>query len=161
MKFHILVDQVKSRISRSEEFIKFCFVGSSGVLVNMGVFILLTRIFRLVIEVASPIAIELSILSNFLLNNFWTFKARRVETSFWKRMMRFHLVSFTAGLINYLVLLSLVYLLGLWDLAANLIGIAVATVVNFVLNSRWTWQQKLSDSQIFKSDNSSFHSASD
>jgi len=136
-----LINLIRIRFHKSKEFFKFCVVGTFGVFVNMGLFILLTRMFGVVLEYASPIAIEISIISNFILNNIWTFRARTVKSSLFKRFLRFHIVAFSAGVINYITLLSLVYGIGLMDVIANLIGIAAATVINYVLNSRWTWKK--------------------
>jgi dolichol-phosphate mannosyltransferase len=126
---------------RLEEFIKFAIVGGSGVLVNMGLFFILTRWIHIRIEWASPVAIEISILSNFLLNNIWTFRKRDTEIRFMYRMIRYHLVTGLAGLVNYLTLLALVRLAGLHDMLANLIGIVIGMFINYFLNSRWTWKE--------------------
>jgi len=136
-----LINLLRIRFQKSKEFFKFCVVGTSGVFVNMGLFILLTRVFGIVLEYASPVAIEISIISNFILNNIWTFKSRSGGSSLLKRFFRFHIVSFFAGIVNYITLLSFVYGLGLIDVIANLIGIAAGTIVNYVLNSRWTWKK--------------------
>jgi dolichol-phosphate mannosyltransferase len=122
------------------EFLKFCVVGGSGVLVNMGLLYLLSRELDLRIEIASPIAIEVSILSNFLLNNLWTFRRRQTRVPVWNRLFRYHLVTGAAGLVNYLILLLLVRVFGMYDLLANLVGIAAGTLINFSLSSAWTWR---------------------
>jgi dolichol-phosphate mannosyltransferase len=140
-QFEFLINLMRIRFHKSKEFFKFCVVGTSGVFVNMGIFIALTRIFGIALEYASPVAIELSIISNFILNNLWTFRARTVKSSLFKRFIRFHIVAFSAGVVNYITLLSLVYGLGLIDIVANLLGIVAATIVNYVLNSRWTWKK--------------------
>jgi dolichol-phosphate mannosyltransferase len=136
-----LVNLIRIRFHKSREFFKFCVVGTSGVIVNMGLLIVLTRLFGIVLEYASPIAIEISIISNFILNNIWTFRARTIKSSLLKRFARFHVVAFSAGIVNYVILLSLHYAAGIVDIIANLIGIAAATIVNYVLNSRWTWKK--------------------
>lgn len=136
-----LVNLVRIRFHKSREFFKFCIVGTSGVVVNMGLLIILTRSLETALEYASPIAIEISIISNFILNNVWTFRARANNSSLFKRFFRFHIVAFSAGIVNYIILLSLHYGMGLMDIVANLIGIAAATIVNYVLNSRWTWKK--------------------
>jgi len=136
-----LVNLVRIRFHKSREFFKFCIVGTSGVFVNMGLLIILTRPFEIALEYSSPIAIEISILSNFILNNIWTFRARTNKSSLFKRFVRFHIVAFSAGIVNYIMLLSLHYGMGLMDIVANLVGIAAATIVNYVLNSRWTWKK--------------------
>ena len=127
---------------RFREFIKFAIVGGSGVLVNMGLFFILTRWIHLRIEWSSPVAIEISILSNFLLNNIWTFSRRDTEVAFLHRLLRYHLVTGLAGVVNYLILILLVRLTGIPDLLANLIGIVIGMFINFFLNSRWTWKEE-------------------
>ena len=125
-----------------EEFMKFAVVGGSGVFVNMGCFFLLTRYAGLDIEFASPIAIEVSILTNFSLNNLWTFKKRKTRVPFMSRILRYHLVTGLAGIVNYFTLLLLANVFGMPDLIANLIGIILGTLINFFLNSLWTWRIK-------------------
>ena len=125
-----------------EEFLKFAIVGGSGVIVNMGCFFLLTRYAGLKIEYASPIAIEVSILTNFFLNNIWTFRKRNTKVGLASRILRYHLVTGLAGLVNYGILLLLAKVFGMHDLIANLIGIIIGTFINFFLNSFWTWRIK-------------------
>ena len=131
---------MKIKSKRLEELIKFGVVGGSGVLVNMGLLFILTRFLSIRLEIASPIAIELSILSNFFLNNLWTFKKRDTHVPFWSRLLRYHLVSGLAGIVNYLVLILLVNTFGLHDMLSNLIGILIGTFINYTLNSLWTWK---------------------
>jgi len=125
---------------KMNEFMKFAMVGGSGVLVNMGCFFVFTRYAGIRIEIASPMAIEISILTNFLLNNTWTFRRRDTRTGFWGRILRYHLVTAVAGIVNYFTLLLLTHVAGLHDLVSNLIGIILGTFINFFLNSMWTWR---------------------
>jgi len=140
-----IIDLILSRAGISHakfaEFVKFAIVGGSGVLVNMGLFFILTRWLRMDITWASPVAIEVSIISNFLLNNAWTFRRRDTYVPFFRRLIRYHLVTGLAGLVNYAILLLLVRFIGLSDLLANLIGIIIGMFINFFLNSLWTWKQ--------------------
>jgi dolichol-phosphate mannosyltransferase len=136
-----LFNVFKIRFAQSSEFIKFCIVGTSGVLVNMGVYILLTRMGRIPLEIASPLAIECSILSNFTFNNAWTFRSRNTHSGLLHRLLRFHVVSSFSGIANYLVLLLLVRIFGVWDILGNLTGIAAATLINYFMNSLWTWRE--------------------
>jgi dolichol-phosphate mannosyltransferase len=107
----------------------------------MGGYILLTRFLGRPIEIASLIAIETSILSNFFLNNVWTFRNRETENYWLTKLLRFHAVAALAGITNYSLLLLLVKALGWWDIFANLIGIMVGTLVNYSMNSVWTWKE--------------------
>jgi dolichol-phosphate mannosyltransferase len=123
-------------------FVKFCVVGASGVLVNEGLLWILKEFANLPLLLASAIAIESSIISNFTLNDIFTFSDRRSRgaQSFLMRLLKFNIVSLVGVGIN----LGLLYLLsevgGLHYLIANLIGIIIATLWNYFLNSLWTWK---------------------
>jgi dolichol-phosphate mannosyltransferase len=133
LKFGIKPEKMK-------EFMKFAVVGGSGVIVNMGFFFIFTRYAGIRMEFASPMAIEISILTNFFLNNAWTFRKRDTRVGFTGRILRYHLVTAVAGLVNYLTLLLLAKVFGMHDMIGNLIGILLGTVINFFLNSLWTWR---------------------
>ena len=128
------------RLQSSKTFIKFAIVGASGVLVNLGFFtlFLLAGINK---YIASPIAIELSIVSNFLLNNYWTFRWRKTADRTRIRGLKFNLVSILSLGVSYgtFVTLSLAFP----DTAPQLhqlIGIVPATLINYLLNSYWTFK---------------------
>lgn len=134
------------RRGRAIEFVRFSVVGCSGTIVNLGAYYGLTRFLAVPIATASPVAIELSILWNFALNDLWTFAARRTGRSPLQRLGRFHAVALVAGAINYALLLLLTGL-GLWDIASNLAGIALGTLAKFGANSWWTWPEPGSGSR--------------
>ena len=138
--FMRLLEKLGINPAKMKEFIKFGTVGGLGVLVNMGFFFIFTRYAGIRIEFASPMAIEISILCNFFLNNAWTFRRRDTKIGFGGRILRYHLVTAVAGGVNYVTLLLLTKLLGMHDLIANLIGIGLGTFINFFLNSMWTWR---------------------
>lgn len=85
-------------------FLKFCAVGASGVLVNLGVLAALTA-GGVRSSYASAWAIEISILSNFVINEWWTF-GDRGEGSLFGRAVRFQLVSLIGGVLQWLVFLG-------------------------------------------------------
>jgi len=117
---------------------KFAIVGLSGVVVNQGCLMLLMSLAGLGLKWAGAIAIELSILNNFFLNNSWTWKDRR-RHRFINRFIRYHVVALISGISNYVILLVLNNE-GLHYSVANLIGIGAAMVLNFFLNHFWTFE---------------------
>ncbi|RKZ33924.1 hypothetical protein DRQ33_03240 [bacterium] len=122
--------------------IKFCIVGITGVAVNMGLLALFREIFKFPIWLASPIAIEMSIISNFLLNDVWTWNDRRYRTM-WGRLWRYHLsIGITAFGLNYPILLIMTYIFGVPYLLSNLVGICISALANFLLNHLWTYKDK-------------------
>ena len=123
-----------------EDFIKYSLVGVSGVFVNLGLYLFLTRYYEISELVAPLIAIESALISNFILNNFWTFGKRITQSRIRVKFVKFHLVSGFSALINYSAFLTLFLVFGLYDILANLIGIGLAAIVNYLINSNWTWK---------------------
>ena len=94
-------------------FLKFCAVGASGVVVNLGILAALQSA-SVRSTTASAIAIYTSILTNFVMNEWWTFKDRREHGQFLRRALRFQLVSFVGASVQWAVFVgSNVALLGL------------------------------------------------
>jgi dolichol-phosphate mannosyltransferase len=122
---------------------KFGIVGASGVVVNVGCLYLLTEFARIPYFIASIIAIELSIISNFTINLLWTWRDRSEEGTLWRKIVRYHIGSgATAILGNYLILIALTEFFGMHYMISNLIGIAVGTFSNFLISDLWTFKKK-------------------
>jgi len=123
-------------------FIKFLLVGASGIIVNEGLLFILKELIKLTLPVASAIAIEASIISNFMLNDTITFRDRRTAgaKSFFSRLAKFNVVSLAGAAINYSATLLLTQVFGIHYLISNLIGIVIATMVNYLVNNWWTWK---------------------
>jgi dolichol-phosphate mannosyltransferase len=123
-------------------FIKFCLVGGSGVLVNMGLYWLLTRFGGLVTTLAAAISIETSIISNFLLNNFFTFRRRNVPgvKPFFQRLLKFNLFSLAGMGINLGLLWVFHDFMGIHDMLAMFLAILIVTMWNYLVNTWWTWR---------------------
>jgi dolichol-phosphate mannosyltransferase len=138
-QIEFLFNLVRIRFRNSSEFLRFLFVGASGVIVNLGLYYILTRLLSIGLAVAAPIAIEVSIISNFTLNNIYTFKARGSGNSLRRRFLYFHIAAGLAGVVNYSIFMSLVHGVGMYDILANCVGIVGGTVVNYMVNSRITW----------------------
>lgn len=128
------------RFQASKTFIKFLIVGACGVAVNLGAFSLLLG-GGVNKYLASPIAIELSIIGNFVLNNYWTFRWRRTRDPVHAKGLKFNVVSLIALTVSYgtFILLSKSFP-AFAPQVAQLIGIVPATLVNYFLNSYWTFR---------------------
>ena len=86
-----------------ETLMKFGVVGGLGVIVNLGILGLM-RWLGFSDTIASAIAIEVSIISNFVLNERWTFRARVAEyqgRDWGQRMVRFQLVSSIGAILQW------------------------------------------------------------
>jgi putative flippase GtrA len=91
----------------TRRFMKFAAVGATGVFVNLGTLALLRRL-HVHTNLASALAIELSILSNFTINHLWTFGDRRgAQVSLLHHGAKFHLVSAAGGLLQFAVFVAM------------------------------------------------------
>ena len=123
-------------------FIKFCLVGLSGVGVNFGIFALLTRLggMKDTDFLALAIATEAAIITNFILNDIFTFRDMRSSSNFFTRLLKFNIICVAGALLQAGVYALLFHAIGVYDLVSYLIGIIVATLWNYLLNTWLTWR---------------------
>lgn len=121
----------------STRFFRFGVVGALGIVVNSAILFVAHGLAGLPLLLASPLAVQVSIVHNFLWNDRWTFGAPGYSL---RRLWKFNLTSL-GGLV---IVSSVVYVLatfwGVHYLVANLVGIGVATLWNFTLSMLWTWR---------------------
>jgi len=122
--------------------VKFGIVGSSGVVVNMLFLYVFKEVLKIDLKYASILAIEISIIFNYFLNDFWTWNDRS-KASFINRIVKYHIsVMFSAYVINWGALMLLTTWLKWNYLISNLIGIGIGTVFNYVINDLWTFSKR-------------------
>jgi putative flippase GtrA len=137
---------VDARLKKSAlQFIKFCFVGASGVVVNLVVFNATIQLWRLATG-HSPTAAEylgnllgfvVSVLTNYYLNRRWTFRSSgAVKTE----LPKFFTVSIVAYLVNLGVFTLARHVLHLDDNVSQLVAIACVMPINFILNKLWSFR---------------------
>lgn len=132
------------RISRP---LRFGLVGVSGVLVNSAIIWALVRGLHLAIPAASALATEAAIVTNFLLNDRWTFTAHG-QPGGGARFLRFNGVALGGMAITIAVLSLLTRYLHADLLWANLVAIGAATFWNYLVNSRWTWGSRPAGEEV-------------
>lgn len=117
------------------EFIKFCIVGFSGVCVDMGVVVALKTLLGLDTRLCAVFGFCVAVSTNYLFNRVWTFQgAGHVP------LIRSYATFFSVCSIGFLARLGVMHLLieftpldkGHGYMLINLIGIAVATAMNFL-----------------------------
>jgi putative flippase GtrA len=119
--------------------LRFGLVGGSGILVNSGVLYALVAGLHWHQLPAAAVATETAIVTNFVLNDRWTFRDAAARTRWLGRLWRYNLVALGGLLISLAVLAVLSMGLGVHYLLANLVGIAAATLWNYGVNLRVTW----------------------
>ncbi len=121
------------------DYLKFASVGALGTLVNLGTLALLRYVVGIHHYIASAVAIEVSVIHNFTLNDLWTFRESRVGNPL-MRLLKFHLTSLTAILIQYVTsVITYTYLIR-ESIVAQLIGILLGYVVNYLASRTFVWR---------------------
>lgn len=122
--------------------VRFGIVGSSGVVVNLGLLALFVELLGWHYAFASVLAIEASILTNYALNHIWTWRGgdNGLHT-----FLNFQLVSLVGMAIQWVVLAVGAALLDVHYMLAALAGIGLATIWNFAANHWFTFAEKSKD----------------
>jgi putative flippase GtrA len=136
---------------------KFAVVGGLGTIVNETIYVLASK--AIPIGVSLAIAIEISLIFNFVLNDTWTFKDKR-NNSYLNRLLKFHGSSYLGNIVQYVVaLVLLIYLLHVTSISqavfilffsklttstfilvlTNFIGIMSGFLVRFITSLKYVW----------------------
>lgn len=114
-------------------------VGLSGIAVNeLSLYLLAGFVGPIIADI---LAIEISIIINFVFNEYWTFKNRKLSRNTRSVLRRFYMhnaASFFGLTINFAVFVLLSFA-GMNILVANMVGIFVAFAVRYLLSSQVVW----------------------
>jgi dolichol-phosphate mannosyltransferase len=129
------------RTGEIKRFLKFIGVGLSGTLVNLGVLRIATAFTTWNPRAQLVPGIEISIITNFLLNDFFTFADRRSGRTgpFFRRLVKYNVLALAGAVINWGVASLLVHL-GVNIFLSDFIGIVVAFLWNYFLSTTWAWR---------------------
>jgi dolichol-phosphate mannosyltransferase len=120
----------------------FAAVGALGVAVNTGVLALLTRDVHVWYLIASILATQIAILSNFALTEWLVFRGAQTDKSLPFRFASYLLINNTSLLIIGPLLLLLVSTLGIDVLLANALSLAVLVLGRFAIADSYIWGGK-------------------
>ncbi len=156
LRAHLTKDQ--------RRFVKFVVVGASGVPVNLGTVALVTHALAGLLApgprdtVAYLAGIVVSIFTNFLLNNAWTWgdRAARDPGGFFRRLVQFYVVSSAAAAVQFFTSVGLSALMRrtetftavlrgefrIYHALAPLAGIVLGMGINFTANHLWTFRRR-------------------
>jgi len=127
------------RLKQSEKLIKVMIVGGIGTLVQL-LFFNLFRL-KLGLSLAQNLAIEAAVVSNFVLNNLWTFKEKNFS---FMRFVKFNILSLGSIVIQNLVLFFGIRILGQTLLIENglvLLGIILGLIWNYLMYTKVVWKK--------------------
>jgi dolichol-phosphate mannosyltransferase len=129
-------------MSSLRHFFGFAAVGALGTIVNTIILFILHEYVGLYYLAASIFAIEISIIHNFLLNEYFVFGAHQLYRvrSRYMRFLRFNIACAGGVVINLVILAALVEIFYVWYIIANIIAIGIAFISNFVLSKSGVWK---------------------
>jgi putative flippase GtrA len=121
-----------------EQLAKFCVVGASGYIVNLGVYTALLKGADLDYRLAATGSFVVAVTNNYLWNRLWTFRHSRGHFGF--QGLRFFVVALIAYVGNLLILTVLVEL-GAGEIISQAIAIVLVTPANFIGNKLWSFRR--------------------
>jgi dolichol-phosphate mannosyltransferase len=128
------------RMRALRTFIRFALVGASGTIVNLGAFSAALHA-GLNKYIASPMAVEVSIIWNFFLNNYWTFRERRTRDRVRIKGLKYNLVSIASLGVSFATFTAMtLFVPRASPMLDQFVGIVPAVLVNYFLNSYWTFR---------------------
>lgn len=130
------------------QFVRFCLVGGTGVIVDMAIlhFLAGSTALHWNLVVSKICAAEVAMVNNFIWNDRWTFQeVGKRHTGFQgvlRRFGKFNLICSLGILISAVVLKLLVHAVGMNLYLANLFAIVATTSWNFGMNYVFNWGRK-------------------
>src|SRR5215203_6544702 len=134
--------RTRGALGRSEnwlQLIRFCVVGASGYVVNLGVYLLLLKGLDLHYLVAATGSFLVAVTNNYTWNRLWTFRGQRGHVAY--QGIRFLIVAVCALVAN-LILLETLVSFGLEKVPSQAIAIVLVMPLNFVGNKLWSFRRK-------------------
>jgi putative flippase GtrA len=134
-----IISVTKSQLpSNTLQFIKFCLVGFTGVVVNLSVYSFCIYLLNFHYLVAATISFLVAVSSNYLLNHYFTFTNIHANPNFLSYLKFFSICSLGYG-INVLILYLFVDKLGLGVLISQILAILIASLSNFLGSKLWVF----------------------
>ncbi len=141
--FDLLLFGIKTRMKRHKRIIKFGVVGTIGFLLNTtGLEVFVKS--GLHPAMAGAMGAEIAIISNFILNNFWTFKENKIHIkNIPLKFIQFNTTSVGAILIQAGTIWTGVHFFGFEHYRyAYLVGVLIGMFWNYTMYSRVIWSKK-------------------
>ncbi|OGK11831.1 hypothetical protein A2954_05605 [Candidatus Roizmanbacteria bacterium RIFCSPLOWO2_01_FULL_37_12] len=128
-------------------FIKFVIVGLIGFVIDFGISYLFIEKYRSAVWLGTIISTESAIISNFLLNNFWSFSYKKLDhklSSYIPNFLKFNLISSGSILIQTLGVQLAVNSFGrnLWYVYKVIIIFLVVIPYSYILYNKFVWKEK-------------------
>ena len=119
-----------------QQFLKYSFVGIFNTIIGLGTILFLYNILNLSYIISNIIGYALGLISSFILNKRWTFASKNHYS---KEILPFLSVFIISYIVNLLSVIVAVEVITVDPNIAQVIGTLTYTIINFLLNRRWTF----------------------
>ena len=136
-----MIEKIQNLI-KSESFIqlvKYGLIGILGLIVDFGVYALLTILFKMNPELANFISSSCGLINNFFWNSFTNFK---VHDHLFKRFIEYYIVGQITTLFTTICLFIFVNLLHQDKMLVKVIATIIATLLQFGVNKAVTFKKE-------------------
>ena len=143
-----IVDEVSGgRADWFQRFVSYLFIGGMAALVNLAVFYVVFYRIPLPVNaavhnlIASVLASEISIMANFIPNDYFTFRHLPGHNRSWlARCLRFHLTSIVGGLLTFLIEFGCTYAAHTPAMVGQVIALILVLIYNFSFHHIFTYR---------------------
>jgi putative flippase GtrA len=135
------------RLLRSK-FLKYGIVGCTGLIVDMGVFYLLHKMFGVNYIVTNIISSSLGVVNNFILNSLFTFK---VKDKLMTRFISFYLIAIVGMILSSGLLAMMIDGFKMDSMVSKMISVLIVAVFQYFLNKKLTFGEHKIFSLFLKS----------
>ena len=139
--FYFYLDFAKPELV---EFFKFGIVGVSGIFVDLAIVTFFKEIFKFDVRLCSVLSFPFAVTSNYLLNNYWTFKgAGKANFQDYAKFFFANLIGLAVRIWSIHLLLMVVPKLGQkYYLPVTMFGILIAFFINFLTSKFLIFNKK-------------------
>lgn len=141
--------QTLTYVFTHSSFIKYAIVGATSAVIDFGLSFIFIELWKLKIWFATLMSVESSIIYNFLMNNFWSFSYKKIDSKIKhaniKGFLKFNFLQSFLLLIQVLGLTALANLYGeeWWYIYKTLL-LAVIIPLSYFLYNKFIWKNKKS-----------------
>lgn len=141
IEFFIHLLHILRTVPEAGRLLKFCIVGLSGVAVNIGLLVLLVRVFSISPIISYLVAVIVSILSNLIFNSEFTYSDKQSisRNQSIQRVIYYYTISSVVTFLNYGIFI-VATTVGLNYVSAALCGIIISMIINFVVTTKFVWK---------------------
>lgn len=131
--------KIENLRARLIQFMKFCFVGVSNVIISLGIYYILV-IMGVNYLFSSICGYLLSSLSGYILNRLWVFKG--IKATIKGSIVKYYVVYCSSLILNLAAMYMWVDIFGISEKIAPILTLFITVPYNFVFSKLWTFRGK-------------------